>query len=56
MTRHLPATRGLVDAATIEEAKRFKSERAVGRPVHIWTLHRRLKGAEPDPEPDPFIG
>jgi len=52
---HVTVPRGLVDAATVEKARRFKRERAVGNPVHIWTRDRRLKGVEPDPEPDPFI-
>ena len=55
-SRHVTAPRGLVDAATVEKASWFKRERALGRPVHIWTLDRKLKGAEPDPEPDPFVG
>ncbi len=54
-TRHVTAPRGLVDAATAEKARAFKRERAVGNPVHIWTRDRKLKGVEPDPEPDPFV-
>lgn len=53
--RHVVAPRGLVDAATAEKAALFKRDRSLGNPVHIWTRDRRLKGVEPDPEPDPFI-
>lgn len=53
--KHVRAPRGLVDAATAEKAAAFKRTHALGNPVHIWTRDRRLKGVEPDPEPDPFI-
>lgn len=53
--KHVRAPRGLVDAATAEKAAAFKRTHAFGNPVHIWTRDRRLKGVEPDPEPDPFI-
>lgn len=53
--RHVKAPRGLVDAATAEKAAQFKRDHAFGNPVHIWTRDRRLKGVEPDHEPDPFV-
>ena len=53
--KHVAAPRGLVDAATVEKARSEKRQRALGNPVHIWTRDRRLKGVEPDPEPDPFV-
>lgn len=54
-TSHVTAPRGLVDAATAERAKAFKRDRAMGNPVHIWTRDRKLKGVEPDAEPNPFV-
>lgn len=53
--KHVASPRGLVDAATAIEAARFKRERAMGAPVHIWTRDRLLKGVEPDAEPDAFV-
>jgi hypothetical protein len=53
--KHVSAPRGLVDAAIAEKAAAFKRERSFGNPVHIWTRDRRLKGVEPDPEPNPFV-
>lgn len=53
--KHVAAPRGLVDSATAIEAARFKRDRAMGAPVHIWTRDRLLKGVEPDPEPDAFV-
>jgi hypothetical protein len=47
---------GLVDAATIHEAKRLKQEyeKRISQ-VHIWTKDGTLKSHEPDREPNPFI-
>ncbi|MDO9018301.1 MAG: hypothetical protein Q8S73_20740 [Deltaproteobacteria bacterium] len=53
--RHVAAPRGLVDSATAIEAARFKRDRSMGAPVHLWTRDRLLKVVEPDPEPDPFV-
>jgi hypothetical protein len=55
---HVDAPRGLVDAALAERAREHKRRHTSSLPVlvHIWTRDRQLKGIEPDPEPDPFVG
>jgi len=47
---------GLVDTATIHEAKRLKEKYKNSiLKVHIWTKDGTLKSHEPDKEPNPFI-
>jgi len=50
------ASIGIVDAATIFEARRLKKERKKRiSKVHIWTKDRTLKSHEPDKESDSFV-
>ncbi len=47
---------GLVDAFTVDEAKRLKvSYGTLKNSVHIWTNDGPLKKLEPDAEPDPYL-
>ena len=47
---------GLVDAFTLEEARRLKeSHKAYKARIHIWTNDRNLKHNEPDPELKPYL-
>jgi predicted nucleic acid-binding protein len=47
---------GLTDTSIIDEAERLKGKYGAHGKVHIWTLDRRLKAREPDPEPNAFVG
>lgn len=47
---------GLVDAATVHEARRLKDEYPeCPVKVHIWTKDQTLKSNDPDKEPNPFV-
>ncbi|ETR70482.1 MAG: hypothetical protein OMM_03210 [Candidatus Magnetoglobus multicellularis str. Araruama] len=52
---------GLTDTAVYLQAKKISETNKKFRkiypfPVHIWTMDRRLKKLEPDPEKNPFMG